>query len=89
MKEHDNCPKCGVSFIGELIPEESREFFGGSTNFRREIGIDGGRAGIYDGIVAWRCPDCDHEWARAGKWGEEMFDKYLKVCAGEDINEAK
>lgn len=28
------------------------------------IGIDGGYMGIYDGIVAFRCPDCGHECPR-------------------------
>lgn len=54
----DNCPACGVSLIGEPIPEKDREFFGGETHFGREIGIYDERT---DRTVAWECPDCKHQ----------------------------
>lgn len=75
--QHDNCPNCGVSFLGGPIPKESLEFYGGATHWRREIGIDGGYMGIYDGIVAWQCPDCKHEFPRGdSSWALELFAKY-------------
>ena len=74
--EIDNCPKCGVSFIGDPIPEDIVEFYAG-THWRREIGIDGGYMGIYDGIVAFKCPDCGHEFPRSrDSWGLSIFKKY-------------
>lgn len=57
----DNCPKCGVSLLGDPIPEASREHFGGKTHFRRQVGI---YSREQDRTVAWRCPDCDYEEAR-------------------------
>jgi len=81
---NDNCPKCGVSFIGEEIPEKSKKFYGKATHWRREIGIDGGYIGVYDGIVAWRCPDCKHEFARGpGQWAQELFNKYKEAIKNE------
>ena len=52
----DNCPKCNSSWIGDKIPDDLAEHYT-ATHWRREIGIDGGLMGIYDGIVALRCPD--------------------------------
>jgi predicted RNA-binding Zn-ribbon protein involved in translation (DUF1610 family) len=45
--------------IGDPIPEDQREMFGGSTNFARQIAIIEN-----DHIVAWQCPDCGKEWKR-------------------------
>lgn len=60
-KRPDDCPHCGVSLIGDPIPEADRHFFGNATHFRREIGVyDRER----DRTVAYRCPDCGKEWAR-------------------------
>lgn len=57
----DRCPSCGVSLIGDTIPAGIRHLYGGATRFRREIGIyDRG----LDRTVAYRCPDCGHEWPR-------------------------
>lgn len=78
-----NCPSCRVSLMGDPIPENIRKHYSG-THWKREIGIDGGYLGIYDGIVAYRCPDCAHEWARGGStWARKMFDQYQKIKAGE------
>jgi hypothetical protein len=71
MKEHNFCPHCGVSLRGKEIPEESREFYGGATHFRREIGIQ--IQGVYDGVVLWKCPDCSKTWDRfEGKLAEDI-----------------
>ena len=76
----DNCPNCGASFIGGPIPEDIREHYASATHWRREIGIDGELLGIYDGVVAIRCPDCAHEFPQNGsKWALEMFDKYINM----------
>lgn len=39
-----------------------------------------GRMGIYDGVVAYHCPDC-HQDSPRGKdpWAKEMFSKYLAL----------
>lgn len=60
--EPARCPKCDADLRGELIPEALRaEYYGGKTHYLRAIGIyDRGR----DRTVAWRCPDCGHEWRR-------------------------
>lgn len=72
----DNCPKCKSNWIGEEIPYSMRLFYGG-THWRREIGIDGGYMGIYDGIVAIRCPDCGEEFPRDNsKLAKKMFKEY-------------
>lgn len=74
----DNCPKCNFNFIGDPIPDDIKEHYSG-THWRRDIGIDGGRMGIYDGLVAFKCPDCAHEFPLNGSsWALEMFKRYQK-----------
>lgn len=83
----DNCPSCNVSWIGDLITEDIAHHYCGK-HWRREIGIDGGYMGIYDGIVAYMCPDCKEAFPRGSSgWALEMFEKYQKVCRGEKIEE--
>lgn len=84
MSDLDNCPKCNASFQGDPIPDDIKEHYGGDGFWRREIGIDGGYLGIYDGIVAYRCPDCKHEFPRGtSAWAQEVFDVYQQIVAGE------
>lgn len=61
MRQLDACPHCGASLNGAPIPEEQQDVFGG-THFRREIGIE--VLGVYDGVLYWKCPDCDGTWHR-------------------------
>lgn len=75
----DNCPKCNSNWIADEIPERMREYYAG-THWRREIGIDGSMLGVYDGIVALRCPDCGEEFPRGeSKWAQELFEKYKEA----------
>ena len=79
MYVKDNCPNCGVSFIGGPIPEDIVENYSG-THWRREIGIDGGYIGVYDGTVAYMCPDCKHQFpVSKHPVHVEMFNKYREV----------
>lgn len=57
----DNCPHCGVSLIGDPIPEADRAsgYYGESTHWKRQIGIVEN-----DRVARWRCPDCGGEWSR-------------------------
>lgn len=85
----NSCPKCNTSFIGEPIPQEyiDKGYYGDSTHYRREIGIDGGYAGIYDGIVAWQCPDCKHEFSRGDStWAKQLFQDYQDSKQGKEFN---
>ena len=77
--EYDNCPKCSSNWIGELIPQDIAHNYVG-THWKREVGIDGGYLDIYDGIVAWRCPDCGQYSPRSNsKMCLSMFDKFMKI----------
>lgn len=79
------CPGCGTSWVGEEIPENIRHLYG-DTHWGREIGIDGGYMGIYDGIVAIMCPDCKKVFPRnVSGWALEMFEKYKKAVDNETI----
>lgn len=60
MEPPVTCPKCGVSLVGDEIPVESQEAFG-HTHFSRAIGIYSTER---DRTIAWKCPDCGHEWVR-------------------------
>lgn len=81
----NNCPKCKSSWIGDKIPDDiAHNYYG--THWRREIGIDGGRMGIYDGVVAYRCPDCGEDFPRDNsKWALELFEKYKKLTKGNPV----
>jgi hypothetical protein len=57
----NNCPACKTSLIGDPIPEEKRKYYAG-THWRREIGIQDSK--LYDGVLWWKCPDCNHVWKR-------------------------
>ena len=62
MQETDeHCPKCNADFDGGEIPENIREYYSPPYRWSRKIGIyDYGK----DRTVAWKCPDCGHEWGR-------------------------
>lgn len=81
MKEEetmDNCPHCGVSLLGEPIPEARRELFGGATHFKREIMVE--VRGVYDGGLYFICPDCGHRYHRwpEGHWLRERARVYVE-----------
>lgn len=72
------CPSCKSSWVGDKIPEESRHLYA-SDYFGREIGIDGGFMGIYDGIVAIACPDCGEQFPKNdSEWAKELFNKFTE-----------
>jgi predicted RNA-binding Zn-ribbon protein involved in translation (DUF1610 family) len=82
----DNCPKCGASWIGKEIPKDIAHLYD-STHWKRYIGIDGGLMGIYDGIVALRCPDCKEEFPRNNSnWAKELFESYKKLTSEANAN---
>lgn len=62
--DNDNiCPACGSSLRGAPISEDHREHYGdGVTHYSRRVGIE--LRGVYDGVIAWGCPDCRAVWAR-------------------------
>ena len=75
----DNCPKCNTNWVGDEIPEDIVSSCAG-THWKREIGIDGGFLGIYDGIVAVQCPDCKETMPRNNSsWALEMYNYYKKI----------
>ncbi len=73
----DTCPKCNSNLEGGLIFDTFMEQYGdeqkaleaadayGAT---KTEGKWGRKIGLYslaeDRTVAWRCPDCGHEWGR-------------------------
>ena len=59
-KWDENCPNCNKSFRGDPIPESQQIMFGGATHFSLKIGIED--SAIYDGTIAWVCPECDYAW---------------------------
>jgi len=54
-----NCPRCGTTQVGEEIPEENRECFGGATHSCRSIAYY-----AHDMTMFYVCPDCDNAWHR-------------------------
>ena len=79
MNINDKCPLCGSDWQGEPIPEDIKHHYAPPYFFRRVIGIDGGSMGIYDGIVAYQCPDCKEYIPRANtQLALELFDKFIE-----------
>jgi protein-disulfide isomerase len=75
----NNCPHCNINLIDKPIPQEyiDKGYYGNNTHYKREIGIDGSYLGIYDGIVAFQCPDCKKTWPRDNsKWAMDLYSKY-------------
>lgn len=50
------CPKCGVDLAYEVD----------GYSYTRRIGVE--VQGVYDGVLYWLCPFCDHRWNR---WPED------------------
>jgi len=74
----DNCPACGVSWIGGEIPKDIAHHYSG-THWKREIGIDGGYIGVYDGLVAVKCVDCGEYFpVSQHPFHQEVFKKFLE-----------
>lgn len=71
------CPLCAADLRGDPIPEDIAHLYGG-THWSRLVGIDGGRLGIYDGVIAWKCPDCEGWWHRFPE-GSPVRDKVTAV----------
>ena len=64
---HDTCPINHCDLRGEPIKQEYIDagYYGeGVTHYSRMVGVDGGYLGIYDGVIAWHCPDCGAYWPR-------------------------
>lgn len=55
----NNCPHCGVSLLGDPIPEDIRKYYSG-THWKREIGVEVPE--IYDGVLYYKCPDCNGQF---------------------------
>lgn len=66
MNEHGYCPHCQADLDGGDIPEDMRHHYSG-TKWGRATGIE--VRGAYDGILIWRCPDCNKHWPRFPKGG--------------------
>lgn len=75
----NNCPVCKSSWVGDKIPENIAHNYAG-THWGREIGIDGGALGIYDGIVAYWCPDCGNCVPKGkSEWAIELFNRFIEA----------
>jgi hypothetical protein len=59
MSYPDKCPKCSADFDGGDIPLNIRQHYSPPYRWNRAIGISDPDK---DRLVAWRCPDCRHEW---------------------------
>jgi len=69
------CPHCRADLRGQEIDPASRTAFDGKTHFSRVVGIYCHAA---DATVAWKCPDCDREWARTEELGFGLRTYNLK-----------
>ena len=58
----DTCPSCKTDLRGEPIPAEHQHHYGEATHFSNCIGIE--VQGVYDGVLYWMCPVCNHRWHR-------------------------
>ena len=57
----DKCPKCGVSWIGDPIPEKHHKYYSPPYFWKREIAI---YDTFKDRTVEWQCPDCKTRFNR-------------------------
>jgi hypothetical protein len=68
----EQCPHCGISLAGELIPD------GDGRRYGLAIGIE--IWGVYDGVLFWQCPSCERRWHR---WPD---GHYLRTRAEKYVN---
>lgn len=61
MSYPETCPACGIDLNGEEIPVSMRSSYSPPYRFSRVIGIYDMDA---DMTIAWKCPDCGHQWER-------------------------
>lgn len=67
------CPECGITWIGDEIPEEHRELYGDKQHFMANImGVEYGYPSPeqYDGISEWKCTGCGTRW---GRWTHKIL----------------
>jgi hypothetical protein len=77
MSEHGHCPSCNADldggsiwehFFRETGSESEADRIAESYGADRTKGNWGKAIGIYDTevdrTVAWKCPDCGHQWGR-------------------------
>lgn len=82
----DKCPKCKSSWVRAFNPEDLHE----KVYWGREILIDGGYIGVYDGIVAVQCPDCKKTFPRdSSPTAKELYRDYLKATQASRQSQAK
>lgn len=56
--------------------------YGLENRWGRQLGVDGGFLGIYDGIVAEQCPDCGvYQPRNDSPWALDLFNKYMKAVS--------
>lgn len=68
----DTCPICGVSWVGDPIPETHRQHYGGATHFRRLIAM---YDVTLDCTTQWKCPDCLTLWDRDKRVVDAVKDR--------------
>jgi rubredoxin len=79
------CPVCQADLNGPQISQEYIEkgYYGDLDPavphyYSQLIGIDG--QDYYDGVVYWRCPDCDVCWPRIGIDPPPFFQEALDLA---------
>lgn len=80
MNEHGYCPNCGADLDGGDIPAEIAHHYSGKK-WGRALGIQ--VRGAYDGILIWKCPDCEGHWPRFPdeKYYGYLHQKALRIIA--------
>lgn len=54
-----NCPACGVSWIGNPIPDDLKKEYGNKSHFPRIVEV---RDWKTNKITAYECPDCEESF---------------------------
>lgn len=78
----DICPN-GCDLTGEPIPQEyiDKGYYGNHTHYSRMIGVE--VPWVYDGVLYWKCPDCNIAWPRFPDT-DPRYQKALDHIARED-----
>lgn len=65
----DTCPNgCDLTYTDP---------YGSDAHYSRMIGIE--VQSVYDGVIAWHCPDCGTIWPREGfEWAFESVSAYVQ-----------
>lgn len=65
LLSRQNCPECGVSWIGNPIPDDLKKEYNNRSHFTKLVAVPA--KNNFSKIVAYECPGCEFNFRVEGK----------------------